>query len=94
MARISTEVTSELMHDDFPAPVAPEMRTWGISARFTITARPAMSRPSATSRGWVARLRLLGGEDVTERDQLALAVGDLHPDGRPAGDGGQDADVG
>ena len=43
------------MHDDLPAPVAPAMSRWGISARFTRIGRPAMSRPSATSRGWVAR---------------------------------------
>ena len=54
MVRIMIEVISELMHDDFPAPVAPEIRMWGMSARFSITGRPAMSRPSATSRGWVA----------------------------------------
>ena len=42
----------EFMHDDFPEPVAPEMRMCGISARFAITARPAMSRPMATSSGW------------------------------------------
>ena len=49
-----TEVISELMHEDFPAPVAPEIRTWGMSARFTSTGRPAMSRPRATSSGWSA----------------------------------------
>ncbi len=41
----------EFMHDDFPEPVAPEMRMCGISARFAVTARPAMSRPIATSSG-------------------------------------------
>ncbi len=45
---------SELMHDDFPAPVAPAMRMCGMVARFSRTGRPAMSRPRATSRGWVA----------------------------------------
>ena len=53
--RIRIEVTTELMHDDLPAPVAPAMSTCGISARFTITGRPAMSRPRATSKGWTAR---------------------------------------
>ena len=43
------------MHEDLPEPVAPDTSTWGISARLTITARPAMSRPRATSRGWTAR---------------------------------------
>src|ERR1039458_7576143 len=47
--RMSTEVMMELMHDDFPAPVAPDMRMWGISAKLAMTARPAMSRPMATS---------------------------------------------
>ena len=46
----------EFMQDDFPDPVAPEMRMWGISARFSMTARPAMSRPIATWRGWAASL--------------------------------------
>jgi len=54
VSRISTDEMMELMHDDLPEPVAPEMRMWGISARFTMTARPAMSRPIATSSGWVA----------------------------------------
>ena len=53
--RISTEVMSELMHDDLPAPVAPAMRTWGMVARLASTARPLMSRPTATSSGWLAR---------------------------------------
>ena len=43
----------EFMHDDLPDPVAPEMRMCGISARLATTARPAMSRPMATSSGWV-----------------------------------------
>ena len=54
VARMRIDVISELMHDDLPAPVAPEMRTCGICARLTRTARPAMSRPSATSSGCVA----------------------------------------
>ena len=45
---------TELRHDDLPAPVAPAMRMWGIWARFISTARPLMSRPTATSRGWRA----------------------------------------
>ena len=53
--RTSTDVTSELMHEDLPEPVAPAIRTWGISAKLVITGRPAMSRPRATSRGCVAR---------------------------------------
>ncbi len=42
------------MQDDLPEPVDPDTRTWGISARLATTARPAMSRPRATSSGWVA----------------------------------------
>ncbi len=34
------------------------------------------------------------GQDVPQRHQLPAAVGHLHADGRLAGDGGQDADVG
>jgi hypothetical protein len=48
------EVISELMHDDLPAPVAPAMSTCGMVARLASTALPAMSRPMATSSGWVA----------------------------------------
>ena len=54
VARVRIEVSTELMHEDLPEPVAPDTSTWGISARLTITARPAMSRPSATSSGWEA----------------------------------------
>ena len=50
------DVSSELRHDDLPAPVAPAMRMWGILARSAITARPLMSRPMATSSGLVAAL--------------------------------------
>ena len=53
----------ELMQEDFPAPVAPEMRMCGISARFDMTARP---RCGADDR-WQAR-RL----DV----RLGLGLGD------------------
>ncbi len=52
--RMRIDVMIELMHDDLPAPVAPAMRMWGIVARLASTALPAMSRPTATSRGWVA----------------------------------------
>ena len=50
-ARITSDVMSELRQLDLPAPVAPEIRTWGISARFTTTVRPEMSRPIGTSSG-------------------------------------------
>jgi hypothetical protein len=46
---------SELMQLDLPAPVAPAMSRWGMVARLMVHARPAMSRPRPTSRGWVAR---------------------------------------
>ena len=54
VSRIRTELMMEFMHDDLPDPVAPEIKMCGISARFAMTARPAMSRPIATSSGWVA----------------------------------------
>ena len=54
--RMRIEVMSELRQLDLPAPVAPAMRRWGMVARFIITALPLMSRPTATSSGWVARL--------------------------------------
>ena len=61
-----------------------------------MTARPAMSRPMATSSGWVVGvpLRLVGIEDVAQGHQLARPVGHLDADGRLARDGGQDAHVG
>ena len=42
------------MHDDLPEPVAPAMSRCGISARFTVTDLPEMSRPRATSSGCAA----------------------------------------
>ena len=44
----------EFTSDDLPAPVAPAISRCGMSARFTIRARPWTSLPSATSSGWVA----------------------------------------
>ena len=87
-------MSTELMHEDLPEPVAPDTSTWGISARLTITARPAISRPRATSRGWTAFVGLRRGQDVAQGHQLPAAVGHLHPDGRLARDGSQDPDVG
>ena len=49
------DVMIELRQLDLPAPVAPAMRRWGMVARFIITALPLMSRPTATSSGWLAR---------------------------------------
>ena len=54
VVRISNVVTMLLMQLDLPAPVWPAMSTCGNVARFDITARPAMSRPIATSSGCVA----------------------------------------
>ena len=59
-----------------------------------MTARPAMSRPMATSRGWRGLVGLGRGQDVAQGDQLAVLVGHLDADGRRARDGGQDAHVG
>ncbi len=52
--RIRIDVINELRHDDLPDPVAPEISTWGMVARLTIMLRPLMSRPIATSSGWLA----------------------------------------
>ncbi len=52
-SRISTDVTNVLIRLDFPAPVAPAINRWGISARFTSTERPCTSFPSATCSGLV-----------------------------------------
>ena len=84
----------EFMHDDLPDPVAPEMRMCGISARLAMTARPAMSRPMATSSGWRCRVRPRRLEDVAQRDELAGPVRHLDADGRLARDGREDAHVG
>ena len=43
----------ELISELFPAPVAPEMRTWGISPRLAMRVLPEMSRPNGTSKGCV-----------------------------------------
>ena len=56
VARSRIEQSIVLMQPDFPEPVVPAMRMCGIVARFIITALPLMSRPTATSSGWVARL--------------------------------------
>ena len=86
----------EFMHDDFPEPVAPEMRMCGISARFAMTARPAMSRPMATSSGWVAADGRASFDSRMSRSETSWRVrfGHLDADGRLAGDGRQDAHVG
>ena len=78
----------EFMHDDLPDPVAPEMRMCGISARFAMTARPAMSRPMRH----LERVRVADGLASFESrmspqgDELARPVRHLDADGRLAGD--------
>ena len=62
------------MHDDLPEPVAPETRMWGISARLTMMARPAMSRAEAHLEGVDRLLGLRGGQDITQGHQLSPPV--------------------
>ena len=57
----------QLMQLDLPAPVAPATSRWGIVARFIMTARPAMSRPTATSSGCTAFLAS-GAARMSPRD--------------------------
>ena len=64
----------EFMHDDFPEPVEPEMRMCGISARFAMTARPAMSRPMATSSGWVVAVGLASFDSRMSRSDTSWRV--------------------
>ena len=83
------------MQLDFPAPVAPAMSTCGQRRRgSSITARPAMSRPSPTSSGCFAAFGLGRREDVAEGDELALPVRDLDADRAAPRDRGEDAHVG
>ena len=84
----------EFMHDDFPEPVAPEMRMCGISARLDHDG-PAGDVPSHRHLERVRRRAgLLGLEDVAQGDELTVAVRYLDADGRLARDGREDADVG
>ncbi len=64
----------EFMHDDLPEPVAPEMRMCGISARFAMTARPAMSRPMATSSGWEVDEGLASRDSRMSRSETSWRV--------------------
>ena len=52
VARVSTDTSSELRQELFPAPVAPAIRMCGILARLATTYPPSMSLPSATTSGW------------------------------------------
>ena len=94
MARMRIEVITELMHDDLPAPVAPAIKRCGISARFTITGRPAMSLPEGDLEGMGGSLGLDRLQHAAEGDELAVTVGHLDADRRPARDRGKDAHVG
>ena len=64
----------EFMHDDFPEPVAPEIRMCGISARFAMTARPAMSRPMATSSGCVVAVGRASFDSRMSRSETSWRV--------------------
>ena len=87
--RMSTEVMIELMQDDFPAPVAPEIRMWGISARLAMTARPGDVPAHGHFERVGGRLGLAGVEYVPQRHQLPGPIRHLDTDGRLARDGGQ-----
>ena len=54
VVRMSSDVMMQLMPLDLPAPVVPAMSRCGVVARLRNTDRPAMSLPTATSRGWLA----------------------------------------
>ena len=69
----------EFMHDDLPEPVAPEMRMWGISARLDMTARPAMSRPIATSSGCDAERASLDSRMSRSETSWRLRLGTSTP---------------
>ena len=64
----------EFMQDDLPDPVEPEMRMCGISARLAMTARPAMSRPMATSSGWVVAVGLASFDSRMSRSETSWRV--------------------
>ena len=49
--RIKIEVTSELIIEDLPAPVAPATNKCGIFAKFAQINAPSTSLPSATNIG-------------------------------------------
>ena len=65
-----------------------------MAARFIITERPLMSRPTATSSGWVARRASSLTRMSPSGHHLAPGVGHLDPDGLLARDRRQDAHVG
>ena len=52
VARIKIDVTSELIIEDFPAPVAPATKRCGIFAKFAQIKLPSTSLPRAITIGW------------------------------------------
>ncbi len=86
LVRTSIEVTIELMHDDFPAPVAPAISRWGSSERLSSRGRPLMSIPKPDFERVGVSGGLAAAEHVSQRHQPALPVGHLDPDGAPPRD--------
>ena len=84
----------ELMHDDLPAPVAPAMSTWGSSERLSIFARPEMSTPRPTARGWLAAAASGLRRTSPRVIKSSLAVGYFDPDGGFARNRDQQPDIG
>ena len=82
------------MHEDLPAPVAPAMRMWGTSARLTRIGPAGDVAADGDLEGVGGLVGLGRAQDVAHQHELALLVGHLDADGRAAGDGRQDADVG
>ena len=85
---------SELMQLDLPAPVAPAMSRCGIVARFISTAVPSMSRPTATSSGWLARLASGEARMSPRATSWRSLLGTSTPMAWRPGDRRQDAHVG
>ena len=70
VVRYSRLHTMALMHTDLPLPVAPAMSRWGILLKSHSTGDPAMSLPSATSRG--EGLAFISGLSSTSRRDTVL----------------------
>ncbi|CAB4990862.1 unannotated protein [freshwater metagenome] len=75
---MSTEVMSELMQLDLPAPVAPATRMWGIFARFAQTKPPSTSLPSAATIGccspFAAWLRRTSPRSTSSRSVFGISI--------------------
>ena len=65
------------MPTDLPEPVVPATSRCGMRARSATTGWPPMSLPSASASGECDLVVGLGADDLAERDDLALLVGDL-----------------